>query len=206
MALSQRLRFEILRRDNHKCKYCGRSAPEVTLSVDHVIPVALGGSDKPSNLVTACRDCNSGKTSSTPDQQIVEDVDEAALQWSAAMAQAAEELLLSYESPQRKEIHDAVLEEFPRYYYDRIPADFADTVDKFLAAGLPEETIVQMARIAANKRGISRRWSYFCGCCWKQITQLQERAMQIVAAQEATTESERDIAVMDEADELELIH
>lgn len=76
MAVSKRLRYEILRRDNHACRYCGATAPGVKLNVDHVIPTSLGGSDKPDNLVTACADCNSGKTSSLPDAMPVEDVNQ----------------------------------------------------------------------------------------------------------------------------------
>lgn len=63
MAVSKRLRYEILRRDSHTCRYCGASAPDVPLRVDHVTPVALGGTDTPANLVTSCEPCNSGKTS-----------------------------------------------------------------------------------------------------------------------------------------------
>jgi 5-methylcytosine-specific restriction endonuclease McrA len=61
--ISKRLRYEILRRDGHHCRYCGLGSDEVTITVDHVIPTALGGTDDPSNLVAACRDCNSGKAS-----------------------------------------------------------------------------------------------------------------------------------------------
>lgn len=56
-----RLRFAILTRDNFTCRYCGRKAPDVTLEVDHIEPRALGGSDDPRNLITACWDCNHGK-------------------------------------------------------------------------------------------------------------------------------------------------
>lgn len=76
MAVSRRLRFEILRRDGHTCRYCGAKAPEAALTVDHVIPVALGGGDEPNNLVAACSDCNSGKSSVPADAAVVEDVDE----------------------------------------------------------------------------------------------------------------------------------
>lgn len=55
------LRFAILKRDNFTCRYCGMSAPTVRLEVDHVIPVARGGSDHEDNLVTACYSCNRGK-------------------------------------------------------------------------------------------------------------------------------------------------
>lgn len=83
MAVSKRLRYEVLRRDNHACRYCGRSAPDVALTVDHVVPVALGGSDDPGNLVTACRDCNSGKSASSPDAPIVANVADDALRWGS---------------------------------------------------------------------------------------------------------------------------
>lgn len=54
-------RFRILRRDKFQCRYCGQAAPFVTLEVDHVIPVAKGGTSDDSNLITACLDCNRGK-------------------------------------------------------------------------------------------------------------------------------------------------
>lgn len=62
--ISKRLRFAIFTRDSFTCRYCGRSAPEVTLEVDHVQAVSRGGNNDPSNLATACYDCNRGKTDS----------------------------------------------------------------------------------------------------------------------------------------------
>lgn len=59
--ISQSLRFEILRRDKFTCRYCGRSAPEVKLHVDHIIPRVHGGTSEAGNLVSACVECNSGK-------------------------------------------------------------------------------------------------------------------------------------------------
>lgn len=58
MTISKGARFKVLTRDNFTCRYCGRSAPEVVLHVDHVHPQSRGGSDAMDNLVTACRDCN----------------------------------------------------------------------------------------------------------------------------------------------------
>lgn len=60
-SVSQKLRFEVLKRDDFTCQYCGRKAPEVTLEVDHVDPVARGGVGDVLNLVSSCRDCNGGK-------------------------------------------------------------------------------------------------------------------------------------------------
>lgn len=110
MPVSKRLRYEVLRRDNYTCRYCGASAPDVKLTVDHVVPVALGGSDDPSNLVAACVDCNAGKTSTSPDAPLVADVEQDALRWSRAMAAAAQ-----IERRQQKlayEIADALRDEW----------------------------------------------------------------------------------------------
>lgn len=60
-AIGQKTKFEVFKRDNFTCQYCGRSAPEVILEVDHIKPVAEGGTNDILNLITACRDCNRGK-------------------------------------------------------------------------------------------------------------------------------------------------
>ncbi len=62
-ALSKSTRFEVFKRDSFTCQYCGQSAPDVILEVDHIVPVASGGTDDVMNLVTSCRDCNRGKGS-----------------------------------------------------------------------------------------------------------------------------------------------
>lgn len=59
--LGNTLRFEILKRDNFRCVYCGATSTEAKLQVDHIVPVAKGGSDSPENLVAACFSCNIGK-------------------------------------------------------------------------------------------------------------------------------------------------
>ena len=60
-----RTRFEIFKRDNFKCSYCGRSPNAdngVILQIDHVHPRAKGGDWSKKNLITACHECNSGKS------------------------------------------------------------------------------------------------------------------------------------------------
>jgi hypothetical protein len=61
-SIGKRVRFEVFKRDSFTCQYCGQKAPEVVLEVDHISPVAGGGSDDIVNLVTACRGCNAGKS------------------------------------------------------------------------------------------------------------------------------------------------
>ena len=81
IGLSVRRRYEILDRDAHTCRYCGRSSPDVKLHVDHVISQAswrarFGSLTDPqtidgveyedvndrTNLITSCSDCNLGKS------------------------------------------------------------------------------------------------------------------------------------------------
>jgi hypothetical protein len=62
MTISKRNRFEVFKRDKFTCQYCGKSAPDVVLQADHIIPRSKGGSDDLMNLVTSCRDCNLGKS------------------------------------------------------------------------------------------------------------------------------------------------
>jgi 5-methylcytosine-specific restriction endonuclease McrA len=59
-------RKNILRRDGHRCQYCGRS--DVPLTVDHVLPLSKSGGDSWENLVTACVSCNNRKGDRIPEE------------------------------------------------------------------------------------------------------------------------------------------
>lgn len=61
-SISKKTRFEVFKRDSFKCQYCGASAPDVLLHVDHIIPVSRGGACDVVNLVTSCAPCNGGKS------------------------------------------------------------------------------------------------------------------------------------------------
>ena len=61
-AISKRVRFCVISRCQFRCVYCGALAGDVVLVIDHVVPVAKGGSNDESNLVAACDDCNLGKS------------------------------------------------------------------------------------------------------------------------------------------------
>ncbi|MEK6936278.1 MAG: HNH endonuclease [Nanoarchaeota archaeon] len=57
----QKIRFEILKRDNFTCQYCGKKSPEVELEVDHIEPYSKTKNNNPENLISSCKDCNRGK-------------------------------------------------------------------------------------------------------------------------------------------------
>lgn len=60
-AIRKKDRFEIFKRDSFTCQYCGKSAPDVILEIDHIKPVSKGGDNELENLITSCQDCNAGK-------------------------------------------------------------------------------------------------------------------------------------------------
>lgn len=60
--ISKKIRFEVFKRDGFKCQYCGASAPDIILHVDHIKPVSKGGKNTITNLITACSGCNLGKS------------------------------------------------------------------------------------------------------------------------------------------------
>jgi hypothetical protein len=60
-ALSKKTRFEVFKRDNFTCQYCGAKPDESLLVVDHMHPVKLGGTNDMINLITSCQPCNQGK-------------------------------------------------------------------------------------------------------------------------------------------------
>lgn len=51
-------RREVLRRDRHKCQYCGTTK---NLTLDHVMPKSRGGTHTWDNVVAACSSCNCRK-------------------------------------------------------------------------------------------------------------------------------------------------
>ncbi len=59
-------RKNILRRDGHRCQYCGRG--DVPLTLDHIHPRSKGGEDSWENLVAACVKCNNRKGDGTPEE------------------------------------------------------------------------------------------------------------------------------------------
>jgi len=61
-AISKKLRFEVFKRDSFTCQYCGRKSPNVLLEIDHIKPVSKEGKNDILNLITACKDCNAGKS------------------------------------------------------------------------------------------------------------------------------------------------
>lgn len=185
MAVSKRLRFEILRRDGFTCRYCGAKAPDVQLRVDHVVPVALGGTDDPTNLVTACEPCNSGKSSAPLGGPILAQVADDALRWARAMAIVAEGRAAA--RAEARDRNAAFLAHWETWTYTRgihqytfdLPGGWRNSIDQFLAAGLEMGDLTELVDVAMGSRSTDP-WRYFCGCCWRRIGQAHHAASAIV--------------------------
>jgi hypothetical protein len=64
-GINWRLRFIVMRRDNFRCKNCGRSPatdPTIILHVDHIMAWVNGRETVFENLQTLCSKCNIGKS------------------------------------------------------------------------------------------------------------------------------------------------
>jgi len=177
MALSVRTRFEVFKRDDFTCKYCGRKTPEVVLEIDHVVPQCDGGTDDSINLVTSCWECNSGK-SSVPLTQILtgEDPHDKAIALLETRRQLEEyNTILKWERDERERL----AWELVRYWLDeqgllteaqrKHDADLSIGRQDFnwLRAALkwcPEWQIREYMDIAIG-RNFTKNMRYVAGCC-----------------------------------------
>lgn len=194
MAVSKRTRYEVLRRDNHACRYCGQMSPDVKLTIDHVLPVALGGSDDPSNLVTACVDCNAGKSSTAPDQAVVDDVSADALRWADAMKRAGE--VLAREAEPLESYIAAFTKSWDSWNYGGSfdpksvpkPSGWRDSIAAFYKAGLPEASLLRAVDIAMNRDNVrpDATFRYFCGVCWRMLDEQREVARALLESEAST--------------------
>lgn len=81
LAVSAKLRYEVLRRDKYTCRFCGATPAEAVLVIDHVMPRKLGGRDMAENLQVLCEDCNAGKSATMPERYLVAEVKKLQHDW-----------------------------------------------------------------------------------------------------------------------------
>jgi 5-methylcytosine-specific restriction endonuclease McrA len=54
----KKLKNRIMNRDGRKCRICGSTH---NLTIDHIVPVSKGGSNREHNLMVLCNGCNQTK-------------------------------------------------------------------------------------------------------------------------------------------------
>ena len=57
------------------CHYCGKRVGAEALTMDHVVPVARGGTSSKGNVMPACAACNKSKKYLTPAEQILAELE-----------------------------------------------------------------------------------------------------------------------------------
>lgn len=171
MAISKKKRFEIFKRDDFTCAYCGKKPPGTVLEVDHVIPKSKEGVDEPENLITSCFDCNRGKGKHS--LRIVP------LKTAELMARAKEledqvkeycKILKVKRTREKSEIEAVDLiykEAFPGW---QLSDQFKRTSLKRFFSVLSLEEIEDAMEYAVSRIKVSGdAIKYFCGICWKKI-------------------------------------
>lgn len=59
-------RRNLFARDENRCQYCGKRHHTTELSIDHILPLSMGGKTSWTNVVCACTSCNKRKGGRTP--------------------------------------------------------------------------------------------------------------------------------------------
>ena len=171
-AVSKKTRFEVFKRDGFQCVYCGQTPPAVVLELDHVEPVATGGTNEETNLVTSCFDCNRGKRDIPLDQV------PPALSESMDILKEREDQIKEYrkfkkairrrENKDFKDIENILAE---TYENTRFTKKFKmQTLQKFFKE-LDKDAIEESMWLATSKVNDDpeRCIRYFCGVCWRKI-------------------------------------
>jgi len=170
VGLSKRVRFEVFKRDGFKCQYCGAHPPSVVLEVDHIDPVSQDGEDGLDNLITACFDCNRGKSdkllSSIP-KNLKDRMGE--IEERKEQVKAYTRLIKSEARRLEKEI-DQVQAEFKKAFdgFEFSPT-FRKSVQRFLTKLPVIELVAYMALATSRISDRNGAIKYFCGICWKSI-------------------------------------
>ncbi|MCP5245714.1 MAG: HNH endonuclease [Burkholderiales bacterium] len=171
--ISKKVRFNIFKRDGFKCQYCGSTPPSVVLEVDHINPVSNGGNNDPINLITACFDCNRGKSNGLLNSIPESVVDKSELiTEKLEQVKAYERLIKSkkrYEEKQIDEVQNTFNMYFEGYSFNK---KFRESVRLFVQK-LPIDSVTNAMQVACYKFQSSndpnRATRYFCGICWREI-------------------------------------
>ena len=192
MSLSVRTRFEVFKRDRFTCGYCGKTPPNVTLEVDHIIPVAAGGSDDEMNLITSCWECNRGKSDRLLEEgtRPVDGAQVADLQERIAQTTAYMELLTAKDG-----LTDRQLDRLNERWANAFGASTIEEPDgrvhwrleggrfpqeaslRRLLRRLPLDEMLEAIDITASRFGQAHDDTerYFFGVCWSKVREREAK-------------------------------
>lgn len=169
--ISARVRFDVFKRDGFVCHYCGAHPPDALLEVDHIEPVAAGGSNDVDNLITACQRCNRGK-GAVPLSVVPQSLAEKAQEVREREAQIAgyREVMDARAGRIEADAWRALRLMFPTAATDGVRRDWLLSTKRFVER-MPTHEVMQAAEIAFAKpiNSDAQRFRYFCGVCWSKI-------------------------------------
>jgi hypothetical protein len=168
--ISKKVRFDVFKRDGFACQYCGCTPPAVVLEIDHIHPVAKGGTNQVDNLLTACFDCNRGKSAG-----LLTVLPETVAEKAELMAEKLEQIKAYHRLVKSKkrleEQHVDEVEEAFRVHFpeNSFTPKFRESVRLFIQK-LPAHTVADYMHLACSRiRRPEDAVKYFCGICWKTI-------------------------------------
>lgn len=161
--LSKKLRFEVFKRDDFTCQYCGKKAPDVVLEIDHIKPVSKGGKNELLNIVTACFECNRGKRNiELSDRQELEVQRKRLEELNAKREQMKmmlewKEELAKFRKEQVKVIL-ALIDEFIYWTFDEEELDrkIISLIDQFGFEEVYESTKISVSKYVVSKHSYER--------------------------------------------------
>lgn len=170
-SISKRVRFEVFKRDNFTCQYCSAKPPNVPLEIDHIIPVSKGGKNNVDNLLTACFDCNRGKSNIELDNVPKTLTDKTEV---IKLAQYQYKQYCRVLKKQEKIINDDIQTIqliFELYHNEWSFTDkFKLSVKKFIESlGIHEVKDSMEKACLKNNLDSDDTLRYFCGICWNKI-------------------------------------
>jgi hypothetical protein len=167
--ISTRQRFEIFKRDDFTCQYCGSHPPIVILHVDHIVPVSKNGGNEKENLITSCSKCNLGK-SNIPLTKITNSISLNQEELKEKEKQLTEYYKLIKQKRLRidSEIFEVASILNPNYA-DSLRRDYHLTIKTFIEKIGFYEALEAMEKAVAKCRVEKYAFKYFCGICWNII-------------------------------------
>jgi hypothetical protein len=177
---SKKTRFEVFKRDSFTCQYCGKTPPEVVLEIDHIDPKSNGGSNDINNYITACFECNRGKS----DRLLTDVPDSVKLNIKRIKEKRLQvEEYQHFLNQQELSLLDKCIEVeecFMTYYPNKEFSErFTELTLKRLCNLLPTNKVVQaMKKACLHYEGQSQSEEtikYFCGICWNWIKRPETR-------------------------------
>jgi hypothetical protein len=117
-SISKSIRFEVFKRDSFTCQYCGHKAPDVLLVIDHIQPVSKGGTNDILNLITSCKDCNSGKSNKQLNDTTVIDKQRQQLE---ELQERKEQIEMMFEWQKGLlDLDDQVIAQLSNYWFEQV--------------------------------------------------------------------------------------